>query len=159
MSNNFSRSRTRKFLYQMLYASTFSKIDDLTFRQSFFSWVFDSNIDEDYLKEMFDLIIKNEQFLVEIIKMYAPKFEVENMDLSYVLPIFIGATEILLFSWEIPVKVSINEAVEISKIYWDDSSRKLVNWVLNNVINNLDYLNKKLSDFKNSETSFKFFKK
>jgi len=152
MSSNFSRSRTRKFLYQMLYASTFSKVDDESFRQSFFSWIFASNIDEDYLKEMFDLIIKNEQFLIEIVKTYAPKFDIEDMDLSYVLPIFIWVTEMLLFSWEIPVKVSINEAVEISKIYWDDSSRKMVNWVLNRVVSDLDELNKKLSNFKNIDT-------
>jgi hypothetical protein len=38
---------------------------------------------------MFDLIIKNEQFLIEIVKTYAPKFDIEDMDLSYVLPIFI----------------------------------------------------------------------
>lgn len=163
MSNNFSRSRTRRFLYQMLYASTFSKIDNESFRQSFFSWIFYSNLDEDYLKEMFDLIIKNELFLIEIIKTYAPKFEVSNMDLSYVLPIFIWSTEILMFSWEIPIKVSINESVEISKIYWDDSSKKIVNWVLNSVFNDIDILNKKLLDFKNNnknnEMSFNFFKK
>lgn len=157
--SNFSRARTRKFLYQMLYASTFSKIDDLTFRESFFSWIFDSNIDEDYLKAMFDLIVKNEQFLVEVIKMYAPKFDIENMDLSYVLPIFIGCTEILLFPEEIPVKVSINEAVEISKVYWDDSSRKMVNWVLNNVLNNTDELKDKLQKFSNVENAKTFFKK
>jgi len=159
MSSNFSRSRTRKFLYQMLYASTFSKVDDESFRQSFFSWIFASNIDEDYLKEMFDLIIKNEQFLIEIVKTYAPKFDIEDMDLSYVLPIFIWVTEMLLFSWEIPVKVSINEAVEISKVYWGDSSRKMVNWVLNRVVSDLDELNKKLSNFKNIDTWFSLFKK
>jgi N utilization substance protein B len=97
--------------------------------------------------------------LIEIVKTYAPKFDIEDMDLSYVLPIFIWVTEILLFSWEIPVKVSINEAVEISKVYWDDSSRKMVNWVLNRVISDLDELNKKLSNFKNSDTWFSLFKK
>jgi hypothetical protein len=52
---------------------------------------------------------------------------------------------------EIPAKVSINEAVEISKIFWDDSSKKIVNWVLNkifidsenilNLIKDKDFLN------------------
>lgn len=157
--SNFSRARTRKFLYQMLYASTFSKIEDESFREAFFSWIFDSTIDEEYLKAMFDLIVKNEQFLIEIIKMYAPKFDIENMDLSYVLPIFIGSTEILIFPEEIPVKVSINEAVEISKVYGDDSSRKMVNWVLNNVLSNIDELKIKGLNFVKTDDMKTFFKK
>lgn len=157
--SQFSRGRTRKFLYQMLYASTFSKINDETFRESFFSGIFDANIDEEYLKTMFDLVVENEQFLVEIIKMYAPRFDIENMDLSYVLPIFIGATEILIFQEEIPVKVSINEAVEISKVYGDDSSRKMVNGVMNKVFNDIEILKEKLQNFTKNPEAKTFFKK
>lgn len=157
--SNFSRSRTRKFLYQMLYASTFSKIDIESFRESFFSWVFESNLDEEYLKNMYDLIIKNESFLINLIQKYAPKFDIENMDLSYVLPIFICSTEIFLYSEEIPTKVSLNEAIEISKIYWDDSSRKTVNWVLNNILNDLEELKTKLNDFKENWNEKTLFKK
>ncbi|MDD5769662.1 MAG: transcription antitermination factor NusB [Candidatus Gracilibacteria bacterium] len=157
--SNFSRSRTRKFLYQMLYASTFSKIDIESFRESFFSGVFESNLDEEYLKNMYDLIIKNESFLINLIQKYAPKFDIENMDLSYVLPIFICSTEIFLYSEEIPTKVSLNEAIEISKIYGDDSSRKTVNGVLNNILNDLEELKTKLNDFKENGNEKTLFKK
>lgn len=157
--SNFSRARTRKFLYQMLYASTFSKVEWDSFRESFFSWIFESNIDEEYLKTMYDLIIENEEFLIDIIKTYAPKFDIENMDLSYILPILIWATEILILPEEIPVKVSINEAVEISKVYWDDSSRKMVNWVLNKVYTDVISLQEKHKSFSPKEDAKKFFKK
>ncbi len=157
--SNFSRARTRKFLYQMLYASTFSKIEEMTFREAFFSWVFNAEIDEEYLKNMFQLILDNEQFLIEIIHMYAPKFDIENMDVSYVLPIFICCTEILFFSEEIPLKVSLNEAIEIAKVYGDDSSKKMVNGVLNNIINNIDELKSKLWNFSKIENRTSFFKK
>lgn len=157
--SNFSRSRTRKFLYQMLYASTFDAVQDASFRESFFSGIFDSNIDEEYLKTMFDLIMKNEQFLTSIIKKYAPKFDIENMDLSYVLPIFIGATEILIFSEEIPVKVSINEAVEIAKVYGDDSSRKMVNGVMNKILNDIEELQNAHKNFEVQTEQKTFFKK
>lgn len=157
--SNFSRARTRKFLYQMLYASTFSKVEWDSFRESFFSWIFESNIDEEYLKTMYDLIIENEEFLIDIIKTYAPKFDIENMDLSYILPILIWATEILILPEEIPVKVSINEAVEISKVYWDDSSRKMVNWVLNKVYTDVISLQEKHKSFSPKEDTKKFFKK
>ncbi len=155
--SHLSRSRTRKFLYQMLYASTFSKIENDSFREAFFSWIFDASIDEEYLQSMFESIIKNEEFLIEVLTMYAPKFDIENMDLSYVLPIFIGTTEILIFPEEIPVKVSINEAVEISKIYGDDSSRKMVNGVLNNVLKNEEQLINKFKLFKSTTYKNIFF--
>jgi hypothetical protein len=35
------------------------------------------------------LIIEKESFLISLIKRFAPKFDVENMDLSYVIPIYI----------------------------------------------------------------------
>lgn len=146
--SNFSRSRTRKFLYQMLYACSFSKIELESFKENFFSWVFEnSSFDEEYAKNMYDLIRENEAFLVEIIRMYAPKFDIENMDLSYVLPVFIWATEILFLKEEIPLKVSINEAIEISKTYWDDSSRKMVNWVLHSLTRDLEIINEKIKSF------------
>ena len=88
--SNFARSRTRKFLYQMLYASTFSQIEELSFREAFFDWVFSSNIDEEYLKTMEELIFKNEPFFLDIIKKYSPKFDVINMDLSFIIPIYIS---------------------------------------------------------------------
>ncbi len=155
--SNFSRSRTRKFLYQMLYAQSFWEVENNSFKESFFSWVFDSQLDEEYLKTMFDLILENEEFLIEVLKKYAPKFEVDNMDLSYIIPVFIWTTELLLLPEEIPAKVSINEAVEISKVYWDDSSRKMVNWVLNKILNDLELLQKEVKAFKkdwNKKTIF-----
>ncbi len=157
--SNYSRARTRKFLYQMLYASTFSKVEELSFKESFFSGVFDSELDEEYLKTMYDLIIENQSFLVSIIKKYAPRFDIENMDLSYVIPIFIWVTEMIIFTEEIPTKVSINEAVEISKVYWDDSGRKMVNGVLNKILNDLDILNEEFNKFDKNSNQKLIFKK
>lgn len=157
--SHYSRSRTRKFLYQMLYASTFSKIEDETFKESFFSWVFNSELDESYLTSMFDLIIENQSFLIEVIGRYAPRFDIENMDLSAMVPMFIWSTEMLLFPEEIPAKVSINEAVEISKVYWDDSTRKMVNGVLNKVLNDLEKLKVEFDVFDKNTHTKAIFKK
>lgn len=145
--SNYSRSRTRKFLYQMLYARSFWEINNEEFRESFFSWVFNSNLDEEYLNWMYEIILKKESFLISIIKKFAPKFNIDNMDLSYVLPIYIWAGEILFFSWDIPEKVSINEAIEIAKVYWDDSSKKIVNWVLNNLLKNIEEIKEESLNF------------
>lgn len=155
---NHSRPRTRKFLYQLLYSSTFNKVYLEEFKKSFFEDVFNSNLDEEYLSEMYELIINNQQFILDVISKYAPKFDVENMDLSYILPIFIALSEMLMLKEEIPAKVSINEAVEIAKIYWDDSSRKIVNWVLNKAFKDIESLKIDFLNFKADETKKNIFK-
>lgn len=155
--SNLSRSRTRKFLYQMLYAASFSKLNKENFNDSFFSWIFESQLDEEYLNEMFDLVIKNQSFFACLIKKYAPKFDIENMDLAYILPVFIWVWEILFFSWEIPLKVSLNEAVEISKVYGDDSSKKIVNWILNSVVKDLETIKNDLQNW-NFEKNYVLFR-
>jgi len=38
---------------------------------------------------MFNLILENEEFLIETLEKYAPKFDIETMDLSYIIPIFV----------------------------------------------------------------------
>jgi hypothetical protein len=59
------------------------------FRDSFLIDSFRDNLDDKYLEEMEKLIKEKEPYLIELIKMYAPKFEPENMSLTYVIPIFI----------------------------------------------------------------------
>jgi len=156
--SKISRSRTRKYLYQILYASVFNEINKSDFKDSFFSWKFESELDEKYLNEMLLLVREKEPFLIEILKLYAPKFNVKNMDLEYVLPIFIWATEMLFYSEEIPAKVSINEAIEIAKIYSDDSARKIVNWVLNSILRDLEKLQEQFKTFNPTSNNYSYFK-
>jgi len=80
------------------------------------------------------------------------------MDMSYIIPVCIWISEIILFNEEIPLKVSINEAVEISKVYWDDSSRKIVNWVLNAIVNDIADIKNNLSNFNIKIDSKSIFK-
>lgn len=157
--SNYSRSRTRKFLYQLLFASTFSKVNLDEFMQSFYEWVFEATLDEQYLNTMYDLILKNEKFLITLVNRFAPKFKIEDMDLSYVLPIFIGMTEVLYYPEEIPLKVSLNEAVEIAKVYGDDPAKRMVNGVLYNFSKDLELIVNESKDFDFSIEITEIFKK
>jgi hypothetical protein len=38
---------------------------------------------------MYDLVLEKEGFFITLIKRFAPKFDIENMDLSYIIPIYI----------------------------------------------------------------------
>ncbi|MDR1987525.1 MAG: transcription antitermination protein NusB [Candidatus Peribacteria bacterium] len=62
-----------------------------------------------------------------MIEKYSPKFKFENMYVENVLPIYIALSEIFYLDEELPIKVSINEAIELAKIYGDDSTKKIAN--------------------------------
>lgn len=155
--SQLSRSRTRKFLYQYLFAQTFSQVDLHWLKQSFFEGIFETKLDEEYLSQMHTLIIENQDFLLEVMKKYAPKFDIKSMEASFILPIFIGCVEMMMFPWEIPSKVSINEATEIAKVYWDDASKKMVNGVLHKICLDLEDLKKDLAKFDVKNSQKKFF--
>jgi len=152
------RKKTRKYLFQKLYAATFSGVDSASFDESFYNDVFDFDIDSKYLDEMFNLVLEKEAYLLKIISILAPKFKIETMWMDYILPILIWACEMLYYSEEIPAKVSLNESVEISKIYWDDSSKKIVNWVMNKFYKQFDEIKEQIDNF-DWKSDFVLFKK
>ena len=91
---------------------------------------------------------EKEEFFIEMIKKYSPKFDFEKMDVLIIIPLYIALAEIFYFSEEIPIKVSVNEAVELAKTFAMWTSKKIVNWVLWNVFRDLDELEKIKENYK-----------
>jgi len=142
MISIINRKKTRKLLYQELYASTFWIIDLTEFYNSFFDEIFTFERDEEYLKEMNKIIKYHEWFFIFVIKKYSPKFDFEKMNIVNIIPIYIALAEMFFITEDIPWKVSVNEAVEVAKVYWDESAKKIVNWVLNKVLHDHNELEK-----------------
>jgi len=122
-----NRKKSRKLLFQKLYSLTLNELNDELFIESFFNDVFNFEVDHEYISQMLTIITKNETFFLYIIQKYSPKFNIKNMNIMYILPMFIGLAEMFFLREEIPAKVSINESVEIAKAYGDDSAKKIVN--------------------------------
>lgn len=158
MTSKINRKKSRKLLYQEIYASTFCELDLNEFYNSFFDEVFTFERDENYLAEMNKIIKYYESFFVFIIKKYSPKFDFDKMSVVNIIPVYIALAEMFFLSEEIPGKVSVNEAIEVAKVYWDDSSKKIVNWILNKVLHEYDELDKIKQDFK-IEPHYSIFKK
>jgi len=87
---------------------------------------------------MFTLIVQHEKYFLAIIECYAPKFDIETMNKASIVAICIGICEMKFLTEEIPAKVSMNESVEMAKVFGDDSSSKVVNGILNNYYKNFD---------------------
>jgi N utilization substance protein B len=81
---------------------------------------------------MFIGVIDKEAELLTIIHKYAPKFDITTMPVWNLLPIMIASYEMLYLTMDaIPEKVSINEGIELAKLFSDDTARTMVNGVLN----------------------------
>ena len=133
-----SRTKTRRHLVQQLYARIYTHFNETTFNEAFFDDRFDFEPDRVYMQEMFELIVSKQEEILNIIARYAPKFDVESMLKTNILALAIAITEMLWLKEEIPAKVSINEAIDLSKYYGDDTSKNIVNGILNSFYKNID---------------------
>ncbi len=97
----------------------------------------DDVIDKDYMKNMCGYLKENNDKINELINKYAKNWTVNRMPKVDIAILKLAISEIL-FVEEIPNKVSINEAVEISKVYCDDKAPKFINGILGSVVNEID---------------------
>ncbi len=106
-----------------------------------------------FASELIDAVLKNQRVIDTMITERIRNWEYDRVAILDKIILRLAIAEILYFP-EIPPKVSINEAIELAKIYCSDKSPTFVNGVLDAVLNNLrkeNKLNKKgrgLLDFK-----------
>ena len=141
-----NRKKSRKLLFQILYSKIFNKYIEDDFIDSFNSLIYDFDMDQVYIKSNMNMIKEYESFFIHIINKYSKKFKIEQINKIYIIPIYISLSELFYIEEEIPLKVSINEATEIAKIYWWETAGKFVNWLLHNIKVDYDDLYKIKSD-------------
>lgn len=133
-----SRKKTRRLLVQQLYTRIYTDFDERAFNEAFFEDRFDFAPDREYMKDMFELIVSKQQNILDIISKYAPKFDLDTMQKTNILSLAVAITEMLWLKEEIPAKVSINEAIDLSKYFGDDTSKNIVNGILNSFYKNIE---------------------
>lgn len=80
---------------------------------------------------------RNRDYIDEVVRSKVEKWEYNRMALLDKLVLRLATTELLYFP-DVPPKVSINEAIEIIKIYSTDKSPRFVNGVLDAIWNDLE---------------------
>lgn len=93
-------------------------------------------VDKTYMIKVCNLLKENNDKINELINKYAKNWTIERMPKVDLAILKLSICEIL-FMEEIPNKVSINEAVEIAKVYCDDKTPKFINGILGSVVNEL----------------------
>ncbi|MCH8518206.1 hypothetical protein LAT59_00370 [Candidatus Gracilibacteria bacterium] len=152
-----SRTKTRRLLLQKLYTHIYTELDEDLFEGAFFEGRFDFAPDEVYLKEMIAIILEKQDILLDIISEYAPRFDIDTMLKTNILAIMVALAEMLYLTEEIPAKVSIDEAISLSKYYGDDTSKNIVNGILHSFYKNIESHTKK--NINTTKKQYHFFHK
>lgn len=90
-------------------------------------------IDMDYANNVVSTIKDNKENIDELINKYAKNWTVNRMAKVDLAILRLAICEILYIE-NIPTKVSINEAIELSKLYCDDKSPKFINGILGSIV-------------------------
>jgi N utilization substance protein B len=95
--------------------------------------LFKNQEDEDFVKILFRKAILHSKQYSELIDKNTTNWEVERIALMDILVMQLAITEIIEFQ-EIPVKVTLNEYIEIAKYYCTSKSSTFVNGILDNIV-------------------------
>lgn len=93
----------------------------------------DEKMSFEFASELYNTCLKHNTELEELIITKIEKWEPSRVPLMDMLIIKIGLAEFLYFN-SIPVKVTINECIELAKNYSAPNSKKFINGVLDNLL-------------------------
>lgn len=92
--------------------------------------------DEGFIANLVTGVLKNNEKIEEYIDQYAPSWPLEKIAIVDRNVLRIGIYE-LVFNNDIPPRVAINEAIELSKNFGGESSGRFVNGVLGAIYNDM----------------------
>ncbi len=85
--------------------------------------------DIEFAKILIRKVVENQEFIIDILKKISINWEYDRISIIDRTLIMIAVVEFIYCS-EVPVKVSINEVINISKIYSTDKSTVFINGIL-----------------------------
>ena len=94
-------------------------------------------IDREYIKKICLTLDKNEEKINTLINSNARNWTVNRIAKVDLAILKLAIAEIIAIE-DIPQRVSVNEAIELAKIYCDDKSPKFINGILGSVISELE---------------------
>ncbi|MBT9169921.1 MAG: N utilization substance protein B [Actinobacteria bacterium] len=125
------RHRQRKFVLDILYQADLleRKIKDVLTEELEHKKEFRT----DFVMSLVEGVAEKKEYIDDLIQESSRNWSLERMSIVDRNILRMAIYEIL-FMEDIPLKVSINEAVELAKTYGTDESGRFVNGVLGNII-------------------------
>lgn len=135
-----SRKIAREVAFKIIFETTFqedekiSKLMEELLQNSDEEYEINSE-DDKYIEEITAGVKEKEAELDEQIKSHLKGWTMERLNKVDVAILRLAIYEIL-YRDDIPYKVSVNEAVELAKVFSEDASPSFINGVLAEIINN-----------------------
>ncbi len=135
MPQVFKRRIVRERVLQVLYAYEMNN-QNLDFLEKEILVDIPDKMDEDFAHNLINRVLVNYKELDKMIKQRVNNWEMNRIALIDKILLRMGICELLYFS-DIPPKVSINEVIEIAKVFSTASSGKFINGILDAVLSEL----------------------
>lgn len=135
MTQKYKRRTIREKTLQILYAYTMNKESLSVLINDVLTDVPDKT-DRDYANDLVNKVIIHKDELDAMIKRRVNNWEMSRIALIDKLLLRMGICELLYFP-DIPPKVSINEVIEIAKIYSTAGSGKFLNGILDAILSEI----------------------
>lgn len=95
--------------------------------------------DNEYVSSIYDALIEHYEFLKKIVAGYSRDFAYERIYKTDLAAILIAACE-MLYRDDVPDKVAVNEALELSHLYSTEKSSSFVNGILASILRDKEAL-------------------
>jgi N utilization substance protein B len=124
-----SRKMARETAMQVYYQMEIHKEYEADVAKNFIEGVTDNEGDRKYIVDMIDIFIKNKEVIDKHINDNLKGWNLDSLSKIDLSILRIGLSE-MLYREDIPVKVSINEAIEIGKKFGTDDSGSFISGLL-----------------------------
>ena len=131
-----SRRIGREYALRVLYAHEMTKDSIDGIFDDGLMGEFDSEKTRKFSSKLVHLCLENIQEFDDIIRLKAMNWEFHRIAILDRIILRIGVCELKFFE-DVPPKVSINEAIEISKKYSTEKSGKFINGILDAILQDL----------------------
>ena len=128
MNRKLTREELMKLLYQMDMNDEFT----LERAEKYLSTIDNLKIDKDYYNKTSRNFIENLNNINGLIKEYSSEWKLNRIAKIDIAIMRLAITE-MKYDDDMPVSVSINEAIELCKKYSSDDSHKFINGILGNI--------------------------
>lgn len=128
-----SRRKSREMTLQCLYALELAGESVNKVTKDILGMHEDNNVSKKFARDMIKKVYEHREALDDFIKNHATNWDFDRIAVIDRIILRIAICEFLYFG-DIPPKVSIDEAIELSKMYSTEKSNRFVNGILDAVL-------------------------
>ena len=137
MQNKPNRRKSRAIAMELLYSDTINtrneEINDAYIDEFIDISDTKETLDRSYITKISSIVVEKDEYLKAVIRNFLKEWTLERISKVNLAILKLAVAEIIFLD-DIPERVSLNEALELSKIYSDEEATSFINGVLDKVL-------------------------